>query len=270
MTLPEVYVPTGAPPTLYQNVMAACVWAGKEALASHRTAGMLWNLDGISMRREIEIVTTARVRAPGIFVHRVETLPASDCAVRHRIPVTGIERTLFDLGSTALPRAVDVAIDCALRRGLTSVPALRRFLAERGGRGRRGAGTLRQLLALRRDDEEAADSPMETDLFTILINAGLPRPVRRYEVWHRGRFIARPDLAYPRERIAIEADSRTWHSSPLAQQADLDRQRELEAIDWMVRRVPWYDMNRPHKIVSPIRRLLEERRTPDAICSFPA
>jgi very-short-patch-repair endonuclease len=267
MTLPGVYIPKGAAPTFYQEVMAACAWAGEEALASHRTAARLWDLDGIAMGRRIEVVTTARVRTRGIFVHRVEDLPPSDYAVRHRIPVTRIERTIFDLGSSAPPKAVDVAIDCALRRSLTSIPALRRFLLERGGRGRRGAGVLRQLLALREDNEGPAHSAMETELFGILVNGGLPRPVRQFEVWHLGRFIARPDLAYPRERIAIEADSQTWHSSPLAQQADLDRQRELEAVGWVVRRVPWYDMDKPHKIVAGIRRLRSERL---ALRSFPA
>ncbi len=180
--------------------------------------------------------------------------------MRHRIPVTSIERTLFDLGSVIAPKYVDIAIESAVRKGLTSIPDLRDFLRKRGGRGRRGAGVLRELLSLREEGDTPTDSPMETELFTLIVRAGLPRPVRQYCVYDQGRFVARVDLAYPEERIAIEADSRTWHSSPLAQQTDLDRQRALERIGWVVRRVPWYDLRSPSKIAGGIRTLRQERQ----------
>ena len=38
----------GAPATWHQRLMAACLVGGPGAVASHRSAGALWGLDGLA------------------------------------------------------------------------------------------------------------------------------------------------------------------------------------------------------------------------------
>jgi 8-oxo-dGTP pyrophosphatase MutT (NUDIX family) len=64
-------------------------------------------------------------------------------------------------------------------------------------------------LGLGRFDElaEPAESPMETRLRWLLIEAGLPRPQVQSELRNaEGRFLGRADLDYPSARLIIEYD----------------------------------------------------------------
>ncbi len=58
-----------------------------------------------------------------------------------------------------------------------------------------------------------AESPQETRLRLRLHRSGLPPPVAQYEVRCDGRFVARVDLAWPEQRLALECDG-AWHGAP--------------------------------------------------------
>ena len=51
---------------------------------------------------------------------RVAALPDRDLTFIDGIPVTTVERTIFDLCAVRGPKTVDLAIDNALRRSLTT------------------------------------------------------------------------------------------------------------------------------------------------------
>ena len=57
--LPKVYRLPGAPRTWLQSLMAACLWGGKGAVASHRAAAALWGLEGFD-EGPLEITTTKK------------------------------------------------------------------------------------------------------------------------------------------------------------------------------------------------------------------
>ena len=78
------------------------------------------------------------------------------------------------------------------------------------------------------------DSTLEDDLLRLLERADLPQPILQYEVWDGDRFVARPDFAYPEQRVAIEADSFTYHGDRQAFDHDRARMNELQAIGWLV------------------------------------
>ncbi len=46
-----------------------------------------------------------------------------------------------------------------------------------------------------------------------------------------------PDLYWPELRLIVEVDSKEWHSDPLAQRDDAERQAQLEALGERVIRV---------------------------------
>ncbi|MBF0807805.1 hypothetical protein E4U03_04130 [Rothia nasimurium] len=105
-----------------------------------------------------------------------------------------------------------------------------------------------------------AESPGETLLRLILIDAGLPEPAEQVEVTVSGlRF--RLDLAYPNQMVALEFDGEVKYESfgPRQDSEWSERRREslLQNSGWTVRRYRWVDlMTRRAEIVAEIRYLL--------------
>jgi len=99
--------------------------------------------------------------------------------------------------------------------------------ALRSGR-RRGAGRLRQALALIRCDSW---SPLETSLRLAIVWAGLPEPQLNRDVYADGRFLACVDLCYPELKIAIEYQGE-FHEKQYVQ--DEARAERLRAAGWIV------------------------------------
>jgi hypothetical protein len=89
-----------------------------------------------------------------------------------------------------------------LHHGLVTIDELRRYVAEHPMA--KGIARVRRVVDLA---EPRAESAMETRLRLLLVLAGLPRPeVQPSLVDHRGRFVARPDMFYRVQRLAIEFD----------------------------------------------------------------
>jgi hypothetical protein len=76
--------------------MAAVLACGPGAVLSHFAAAALWAIRGGS-RVELTVPRGRKAR-PGIRLHYA-SLPADEITTHHRIPVTTIARTLFDLGA---------------------------------------------------------------------------------------------------------------------------------------------------------------------------
>jgi hypothetical protein len=94
-----------------------------------------------------------------------------------------------------------VAIDMAVHLGLTDPAALGRY-AE-AAKGRPGMARLRSLALL----AAPAESPMETRLRWLLMQAGLPRPEVQANLSDgEARFVGRADLYYPEMRLVLEYD----------------------------------------------------------------
>ncbi len=127
------------------------------------------------------------------------------------IPTASIEQTLLGLAAVRAP-ALEMAVDRALHRKLTTIARLEQFVNRKGKQGRNGVGVFRELVAGLDPLAGVPESVMETKLKQLLRRNGLPKPVFQYEIWHNGRFVARVDAAYPEHRIAIEFDSYEHHT----------------------------------------------------------
>lgn len=146
------------------------------------------------------------------------------------IPVTTVTRTLLDLGALASVKQVERALDSAFRQRLTTIDRLDRCLQENAGRGRRGAGILRHLLAQRDPAAALLESPLEKRLLQILRQHGLPIPASQYRIYRDDRLVARVDFAYPELKLAIEADGYLFHSEKSDWERDRERDAELAEI----------------------------------------
>ncbi|HEX5586404.1 MAG TPA: hypothetical protein VFZ17_03800 [Acidimicrobiia bacterium] len=199
---------------------------------------MLWRLPG-GTRELLEITCPRwqRARDDELVVHESLRFNPNDTVIRDSIPVTSVEVTLLDLGAVVPELIVEQALDAALNRRLTTMPAVQATLERLARRGRDGCGTLRTILEQRAPIVGIAESPAETSLLRVLLHNGLPAPVLQYEVLEGGVFVARVDAAYPQWRIAIEYESYERHTGRQALDRDTERERRLLRAGWCVVRV---------------------------------
>ncbi len=258
----RVYRIAGAPPTWKGDLLAACWAGGTRAVASHRSAAALWEIPG--RRQELVEITCPRwrrARHDGLVVHETSALGPRDITLVDTIPVTTIERTLFDLCAVARSTTVDLAIDNALRRDLTDVIALERTLRRVGRRGRSGTLTFRKLLQDRSPDLALTESEREQLLLLMLRRHGFPAPVAQLEIRDDdGRLIARPDFAYPAEKIAIEYDSYQEHTGKLALVRDSARRNAIVGHGWAPITATAEDLRRGGRQLASDLRMARARR----------
>jgi predicted transcriptional regulator of viral defense system len=228
-----VYRLAGAPLSWRGALLAGCWAGGTRAAASHRSAAQLWLLPGGS-QQPIEIVCPRwrRAQHADLAVHETKVLDALDLTEIDGIPVTTVGRTLLDLGAVRGPRTVELALENALRRELTTTAALRPLLRRLGRQGRNGAGVLRALLDERDPERRVTESDMEMRLLHVLRRNGLPEPVPQFEIYVGRSFVARVDFAYPQWRIAIEYESYQEHTGKAALNRDNPRWNAIITAKW--------------------------------------
>ncbi|WP_307363284.1 endonuclease domain-containing protein [Microbacterium murale] len=123
------------------------------------------------------------------------------------------------------------------RRPMTTLQEIEDRLAQWGRFP--GCATVREALPLAR---ERVESPKETGTRLLIVSAGFPDPAVQFEVHDDDRLVARVDLAYPRLKIAIEYEGDGHRTDKVQWRRDIQRQRELEALGWIVIRLTADDL----------------------------
>jgi hypothetical protein len=220
--LPDTYRVVAAPRSSLQRLTAALLWAGDDAMASGRSAGELYELEGVpSGKPEIAVPSARGYRHPDVIVGRYDDRAALMPRRVRGIRVTGIEATLLALGGLLDHEAFEIACEDARRRRLTSVAALRAYADRFGGSGRPGTAALRRLLR-ELDPIHAARSTLEVKTRRLLVANGLTDFVREFPLAWNGctwRF----DFAFPQRRTILETNGRRWHDDPRDYEADNER-----------------------------------------------
>nr|MDT0662825.1 DUF559 domain-containing protein [Micromonospora sp. DSM 115978] len=215
------------------------------------------NLLGRASPVFVVLPRTKRARAHPRMTITYASLAADDVTMFAELPITTGVRTAFDLGRR-LPRTdALIALDALLHRRITRLDRLAAFLGSHPGWP--GAGQLRDLLSLA---EPLTESPMETRLRLILVDAGSPPLTVQHEVRGKdGRLIGRVDLAYPQWRIAIEYEG-DHHRERAHYRRDITRLNALRAAGWLVLRFTVDDVIRhPGQIVTHVATAIRERRS---------
>jgi very-short-patch-repair endonuclease len=253
---PGVYQVDQRPPEWEDMVLSAVLAAGDGAVASHRAALVLWDLDGISSA-PIEI-TAPYTHSPvpsGTIVHR--TRRPAEATSMAGVPVTTIERTLLDISAVLWPLAVTKAFESAFRRRLTTVDRMFAFLKERGGRGVKGTRMARRILNNRRDDT-STDSGAETEALYLMRRAGLPEPILQYRITTLDGETFRLDFYWALLRKAIEIDGLNAHDSADKLDNDLQRQNKLMDLGIELRRFSARRIRQhPDEFIAEVRRFLD-------------
>lgn len=198
--------------------MAACLISGAGAVVSHRSAAVLWGVSGFRPGPlEITVPAGRSGRNALAKVHRSTT----DGVHVDRVPVTRPLRMLNDLAGVVSGDTLEEAVDDALCRRLVRLHELD------GTRSR----ALREVLAAW-NGEGLPEGVAEMRVVRRLVAAGLPQPVRQYEIRIGGVLVARVDLAYPQFRLAMELDGFRWHAGRRRFRSDRMRRNRVEAAGW--------------------------------------
>lgn len=250
------HIVAGSVATWEQRTAASVLAAGPAAAASHLAAAWLHGLiEQRPERIDVTVPHDARNgRAGAAILHRTRILRPSDVRRKSGIPVTCPSRTLVDIAGVLQDRPLAAALDRALLKGLVSIPALRRYIDERGLRRKPGVGRLIKLL----DDREfgVPESELEREFLAVVRDFHLPEPVRQQTI---GAF--RVDFVYADARVVIEVDGRATHGTSEAFEEDPVRQNALVLEGWTIVRFTWKQLRqRPEYVVDTITALLARGR----------
>lgn len=260
--LHSVFSVAGVPRTWEFRLMALSLGYG--ALASHRSGAALWRVDGFGQGiPEVVVERGRRLVVPGVRVHQSTDLDRIEPVVRRGIPTTPLDRTVLDLGAVLRIEDYQLVVERVVRSGSLTWRDLLDVLVRHARRGRDGVGRLRAVLD-ERYGATPSDSDFEVLVEALLARADLPRPVRQHEVRTRGgRFVARIDLAYPGQLVAIELDGRSFHSDRHSFERDRERQNQLVLLGWTVLRFTWTQLlEHPERIVAAVHEALRGRPSP--------
>jgi very-short-patch-repair endonuclease len=239
---PRVYRYAAARRTVRQQLMAMTLRAPGMLWVSHRAAGDFWQLDEIPTD-VLEFTTCTNIRSHhNVIVHRVDAMPSRDVTVVAGLALTTVHRTLIDLGAVVDADTVEIALECALRRRITTVDRLLRRLDEVGGRGRRGAGVLSAVIQRRDPKAPPTDSALEVRFLLLVRRHRLPTPVRQQVIRDEFGFVARVDFIFPEAGVIVEVESRKHHLSPADWERDLRRHNRLAAQGKRVLRTTYHRM----------------------------
>ena len=166
--------------------------------------------------------------------------------------MTSPARTLRDIAGTVTMRELERAVDEALVRRIVRLQQLRAAVA--GDKGRRGGPILAALLE-HRGNTTITRSQAEERMLEIVRAAGFPPPetnvrISGYEV----DFLWRP------QRLVVEIDGYTYHSTRSAFERDRAKDAALAAAGYLVIRITWLQMeHEPYVVVVHLAQALARR-----------
>jgi very-short-patch-repair endonuclease len=229
---PGVYLPAGIEPTFAHRVEAAWLWSRRKGVIGGLTAARLFGAKWISDDLPVELVWPNARPPKGICTTDMALGEGETVLLGGGLPVTSLERTAFDLARRRPLKTAVARLD-ALAAGKCFDASLVENLMVRH-RGVRGARQVEKALALH---DPGAQSPKESWLRLLVLEAGFPRPRTQIPVAGRAGRRYYLDMGWEDLKVAIEYDG-DHHRTDRSQFAkDIVRLEELAELGWIVIRV---------------------------------
>lgn len=246
---PNVYAPKHAELSLGFRIRAAWLWSGRTAIIAGAAAAALHGAEWIPDGVPVELIHT-NTRPPDGVLTRRETLCDGETQVCAGLAVTTPERTAFDIGRRGAVRSAAVRLDALARAtGFKVDDALRVAAAHPRSPGLRRFEAALDLV------DPGAQSPRESYLRLLLIDAGLPRPQTQIPVLGAdGIPFAYLDLGWAESLVAVEYDGDQHRTDRRQFVKDIQRMEMLDEMGWIVVRVVAED--RPAAIIRRVRAAL--------------
>lgn len=237
-------------PTLAQ---AALIHVGQPAALSGATSLALHGISAaVGPVIHLSVPPAKRARSkPGLVVHRAEYQP-SDVVELDGLPAFSLDLALADYLCDGDERTAFAAVDQAMAglppdHSRTLRKNVRDRLVDR--RDRRGIHRGQMLLALATGK---AESPPESILKLIVVEAGFPVPEVQFEITAvDGRRLYVLDIAWPELRIALEYDGFAAHEE--RQESDAQRDARMAGRGWTTIRATAADLRDPSRLLSELR-----------------
>jgi hypothetical protein len=241
-----VYIDRDAQLTAAVRAKAGWLWTGRGGVVAGFSAAALHGSKWVDDRRVVELIHNNHHCAAGIQLHR-DVVEADEIERIGGVAVTSPTRTALDLGCWYPTMTAVAGIDALA--GATDVKAADVELLALRYAGRRGIARARRAADL---FDAGAQSPKESWLRVVLIEAGLPRPRTQIPVLDEcGNAIAYLDMGWEDIKVAVEYDGDQHRSDRSQYHWDIRRLERLQRKGWIVIRVVAGD--RPADIVGRVR-----------------
>jgi hypothetical protein len=228
---PDVYIPRDITPTMRTKAHAAWLWSRRRGVVTGRAAAALHGALWVDAETPVELVWANNHTPTGVVSHRDRITHDELCEVGG-ITVANPARTALDLGRK-LPRDVAVVHLDALAHasGISAedvAPLAKRYAGSKGVRLCRAALDLM---------DGGSQSPKETWLRLLLIDAGYPRPQTQIPLYEYGVPVAYLDMGWPHIRVCAEYDGDQHRTDRTTYVKDMRRAELINRMDWLNVRV---------------------------------
>lgn len=188
---------------------------------------------------------------PSGTIVRGERFEADEVTAIRRLRLATPARAGFDL-ARHLPRNKAIAHLDALARasGITEQDVAPLLLRYAGARGNKRARLALSLM------DPGAESPKESWLRLVLIDAGFPRPTTQIRVTD-GRLVAYLDMGWEEAMVALEYDGDHHRTDRLQYVKDIRRAEMVARLGWHVIKV--INEDRPKDVIERTREALARR-----------
>jgi hypothetical protein len=221
--------------------LRAAVAALRGAVVSHESAARLHAFPMVAGTPNTVTVHASTTHVfPGVMVRRSRDLEVGHVVTVDRLNVTSPERTLMDMASRLDGRRFRMLFDELIVSRRVDLERLRLIHDSVGRRGKPGSAFMSAALGACEDQSEVTISALESLGRRTLVRFGLPEPVHEYPVPWAGA--QRFDAAFVEARVALEWDSRRWHTRRADMNRDRARDRSAMANGWLIVRVTWQDL----------------------------
>lgn len=229
---PDVYVPRGTNLTAVQRAYTAWLWSRRRGVVAGHSASALHGAKWIDDRAPAQLLYGHRRPPAGIYTWS-DTVADDEIQLIGEVPATTPARTAFDLACRN-PVGKGVAAIDALARATRLKIADAELIAERY-QGHRNIRRARRALTL---VDAGAESPRETWLRLLVIEAGYPPPQTQIPVYGEyGELVAVVDMGWEHVKIALEYEGEHHRTDRRQLRRDIERYEELPELGWITIRV---------------------------------
>src|ERR1700759_474644 len=242
----DVYVLKGTKLTPKLRAHAAWLWSRRRGVIAGFSAAALHGCTWIDAARVVDIIHDNRHPLAGLRIWS-DRLASDEIDTVAGIAVTTPARTALDLACWYPTTTAVAALDDLVRATDVKMPDVELLIARY--RGRRGIERARTSLNL---VDAGAQSPKETWLRLVLVQAGLPRPETQIPVCDDfGGALAYLDMGWENVKVAVEYDGEQHRTDRRQYTWDVRRSEIIERRGWILVRVVAGD--RPAESVRRVR-----------------
>ncbi|OMB93885.1 hypothetical protein A5739_06775 [Mycobacterium colombiense] len=242
----DVYVRRDADITAAMRARAGWLWSGRQGVVAGFAAAALHGSKWVDSLTVVDLIHDNRHPQAGIRAHG-DRIEDDEISVIGGIPLTSAARTALDIGCWYSTTAAVAGID-ALARATGIKAADVDLLAQRYSR-RRGIVQARKAIAL---FDSGAQSPKESWLRIVLVQAGLPPPQTQIPISDEsGDLVAYLDMGWEELKVAVEYDGDHHRTNRRQYGWDIRRSEMLQRRGWIVVRVVAGD--RPADIIRRVQ-----------------